>query len=200
MDIISNAVALLLCLFGSIAFYLGCPNQQWFSQAKLSFAQGLTLCAALLGLAIWMFARQFFWLSAVFAVVTTVMLLLGALPFFSQFSTPVANQRKVASSLVKSELASRYRGHWALRPILALVLGFPLAVGLSGLIALLSPGPLTDDVKSQFTMWLITPLWLTPLSLIFFSHRLLPWVLGFLSLNGLVFGLLWVLAPGLGAK
>lgn len=188
-------MAILLSCFAAIAFYLGCPNQQWLAQRRYTFFTGLLVSLLLAALAVLLFSLPFSLLSAVFSVLTVIMLALGMLPILSPQAAPASTGQKVSSGLVKSKQGLTYRPRWLLRPVLATVFGFPLAVGLSGLIVVLSPGPLTDNVKAQFAMWLITPLWLLPLCLMFFSHRLWPWVAAFSVLNGVIFGLLLWLQP-----
>lgn len=81
---------------------------------------------------------------------------------------------------------------WISKTLAGLLLGLGLALGCSGLLAALLPAmPL--PVSGQFVMWLVPPVWLLALSLVyFFSSGLRAWLwLG--AANALVLGL-WRLA------
>lgn len=84
--------------------------------------------------------------------------------------------------------------HWFGKTCAGTVLGFSLALALSGLFALLSPGGLVmHEGKLQFTMWLLPPLWATVLGGVYlFRDSLRAWLwLG--AANLLAFGLFWSL-------
>lgn len=193
----TTAAALCCCLSSAVAFYLGCPNQQWLRKRPLKFFPGLFISGALVILAYIFFRFELSNLSSIFAVIVTDMLLLGLLPFFGTLKTPAKNAERSNSGLIKSETAVHYQPHWWLRTTGAFLLGYPLAVSISGLIVLLSPGPLTDDVKSQFAMWLITPLWLIPLSLAFFISKVKILLNALLALNCTALALIWLCSKGL---
>lgn len=81
---------------------------------------------------------------------------------------------------------------WISKTLAGLLLGLGLALGSSGLLAALLPAmPL--PVSGQLVMWLVPPVWLLALSLVyFFSSGLRAWLwLG--AANALVLGL-WRLA------
>lgn len=191
-----DGLAVLLCLISSIVFYLGCPNQQWMSRKLLGFYPMLSISLALLCIAWWIFNFHLSALSTTFALLTVQMFFLGLIPFLSRFDKPQFAVRGKKSGIEKYEDAANYKAQWWLRIVGIILLCYPLSVGLSGLYGLVGPGEITNNVKSQFVMWMITPLWLTPLSLIFFSRKIVRFFLILLSLNGLVFLLLWLARSG----
>ncbi|MGC4028570.1 MAG: hypothetical protein QM696_06850 [Steroidobacteraceae bacterium] len=82
--------------------------------------------------------------------------------------------------------------NWIGKASAATVLGFWLAIGLSGLFASFGPGGLTAGTgKVQFNMWMIAPLWTAVLCACFmFRSGLRAWLwLG--AANVLVYALLW---------
>lgn len=78
---------------------------------------------------------------------------------------------------------------WLGKGLAGAVLGFTLAIGLSGVIAGLTPGGLTiEPDRVQFHMWIVAPLWMVVLSTCFLfrsAWRAWGWLLLF---NGLAFG------------
>jgi hypothetical protein len=88
--------------------------------------------------------------------------------------------------------------HWFGKTMAGLVLGYALAVALSGVIALLTPGGLGGEGKIQFNMWMIPPLWATVLGFVFLFRdgRRAWWWLGLATVAA--FGLLWALKAWLG--
>lgn len=69
--------------------------------------------------------------------------------------------------------------HWFGKTLAATVLGYFLALALSGVIALLTPGGFAGEGKVQFTMWLIAPIWASVLGLVFLfrdSRRAWGWL------------------------
>lgn len=81
--------------------------------------------------------------------------------------------------------------HWFGKSCAGVLLGFGLAVALSGLFAWLSPGGVEGNGgKTQFNMWLIAPIWAGVLSFVFlFRDSLRAWLwLG--AANLAAFGLL----------
>ncbi len=86
----------------------------------------------------------------------------------------------------------RQSRHWPGKTLAGLVLGFGLALALSGLFAWLGPGGMpASNAKLQFDMWLLPPIWAAVLSLVFlFRDSLRAWL--WLGLANLVaFALLW---------
>ncbi len=81
---------------------------------------------------------------------------------------------------------------WISKTLAGLLLGLALALGSSGLLAALLP-PMPLPVSGQLVMWLVPPVWLTVLSLVyFFASGLRAWLWLGLA-NALVFGA-WRLA------
>lgn len=93
-------------------------------------------------------------------------------------------------SQVRVRLQSR---HWFGKTCAGTVLGFGLALAVSGLFAWLGPdGIAAGGGKNQFTMWLMAPIWAAVLSLVYlFRDSLRAWLwLG--AANVVAFGLLWL--------
>lgn len=67
---------------------------------------------------------------------------------------------------------------WFFKALAGLVLGFALSVGLSGLFAWFGPGGLFGGSgKTQFTMWMVAPLWCGILSFCFlFRNGRSAWI------------------------
>ena len=97
-------------------------------------------------------------------------------------------------SATRQRLQSR---HWLGKTLAGTVLGYTLAVALSGIIALLTPGGFAGEGKVQFNMWLVAPLWAGVLSFVYLfrdSRRAWLW-LGLANL--LAFALLWAVRTAL---
>ena len=54
--------------------------------------------------------------------------------------------------------------HWWSKSAAGVLLGYTLALALSGLFAWLSPDGINPGNKSQFIMWIIAPIWMCTLS------------------------------------
>lgn len=79
---------------------------------------------------------------------------------------------------------------WLAKSVAGVVLGFGLALALSGLLAWLTPGGPAAPNKFQATMWLMAPLWTLVLALVFLfqsGRRAWCWLGG---ANALAFGAL----------
>ena len=78
---------------------------------------------------------------------------------------------------------------WAGKAVAGTLLGFTLAIGLSGVLAGLTPGGLAPQSdRVQFHMWLVAPLWMAVISTCFLfrtAWRAWGWLL---LLNALAFG------------
>ncbi len=83
--------------------------------------------------------------------------------------------------------------HWFGKTMAGTVLGFTLALALSGIFTLTTPGGLGDGGKIQFVMWTIAPAWASVLGFVFlFRDSLRAWL--WLALANLVaWGALWIL-------
>ncbi len=82
--------------------------------------------------------------------------------------------------------------HWFGKSCAGVLLGFSLAVAVSGLFAWLGPGGINGGgSKIQFNMWLIAPVWAGVLSSVFlFRDSARAWLwLG--AANAAAFSLLW---------
>lgn len=88
--------------------------------------------------------------------------------------------------------------HWFGKTCAGAVLGYALAVALSGVIALLTPGGFAGEGKVQFTMWMIAPIWASVLGFVFlFRDSVRAWA--WLGLATVVaFGLLWAMKSWMG--
>ncbi|MCH2556848.1 MAG: hypothetical protein MK005_06045 [Alcanivorax sp.] len=77
--------------------------------------------------------------------------------------------------------------HWWSKTLAGGVLGFSLAIALSGLFAWLGPGGIGAPDKVQFNMWLVPFIWMTVFSLVYlFRTGIRAWLwLG--AANGLAF-------------
>lgn len=58
------------------------------------------------------------------------------------------------------------RPDWVAKILAGTLLGFTLAVGCSGLLVHLTPG-MAKVIQGQLAMWLVMPVWLGVLSLVF---------------------------------
>lgn len=191
-----SGLALVLCLFATAVFYIGCPNQQWFAKRYLTFLPSLLISLVLSLLAWWLLLNVISGLSGVFTVLSLEMLFLGLIPFMPKYEKPLANTSKAKSSLVRDESYANHQPQWLLKTIGMFLIGFPFAVFTSSLIGWMAPDSVPSDIRSQYIMWLIIPLWLTPLSLIFFSRRPLSVFIAFVTLTCVAFGLLQIIKFG----
>ncbi len=91
-------------------------------------------------------------------------------------------------STQRTRLQSR---HWFGKTMAGTVLGYTLALALSGVIALLTPGGLGGEGKIQFVMWTIAPVWAGVLGFVFlFRDSLRAWLwLG--AANAVAWAALW---------
>ena len=195
-EILPGGLALALCLIATAVFYIGCPNQQWFAKRYLTFLPSLLMSLVLLFIAWWLLLDIMSGLSAVFTLLCLEMLFLGLVPFAPKYDAPVANIVRAKSTLVRGESYANHKPQWLLKSIGMFVLGFPFAVFTSSLMGWMAPDSVPIDIRSQYIMWLITPLWLTPLSLVFFSRRPLSVFSAFVVLTCLAFGLLQIVKYG----
>lgn len=116
------------------------------------------------------------------------MLGLGLVPFTGILDKPGKVLLKQKKRIQKG--LSGYKPRWWLKSLCGVFLGLPLAIGIAGLIAWWGPGEVVVDDKTQLVMWLITPIWLTCLSLVYLSVNSQRLLTGYAGLNFLVFGLL----------
>ncbi|MFA7554226.1 MAG: hypothetical protein WCY88_08245 [Spongiibacteraceae bacterium] len=100
--------------------------------------------------------------------------------------------RPVSTKLESTAKKKPISPDWWSKSIAGVVLGFPLALTLSGLIAWYGPGGISAEDKVQFVMWMIAPLWLLPLSAVFLCRTGLRAVILLLVLNLFAYGLLFL--------
>lgn len=87
------------------------------------------------------------------------------------------------------------RRDWVSKTLAGLLLGFSLAIIASGLL-MTQLGDLPLAVSGQLAMWLVPPVWLGTLSLVYFftsGLRAWAWLLG---ANAAALGLWWLLQQG----
>ena len=72
-----------------------------------------------------------------------------------------------------------------------LVLGATLSFALAGLFAWLGPGGIAAPQKTQFVMWMITPIWMIIFSLTYLFRTGARALLWLMSANFLVYALLF---------
>lgn len=77
--------------------------------------------------------------------------------------------------------APRLQPDWWRKTLAAVLLGFPLALVITGLFAWAGPGGIAATDKVQFNMWLLTLLWLLIMSLVYLfrsGNQALLWLGG----------------------
>ena len=192
--LITNSLAAAASLGSALIFYLGCPNQQWLEQRPLGFAAASVLASGMSALSWWLLSFGLAPLSATFAVVVLFMLFLGVVPFLSRYAAPAKARGKRKKKLEKGEVEAAngqpYSPQWVAKTTIVFLLAYPLALSISGLLAIWGGGTLTHDTKSQAVMWLITPLWLTPLSLAYFTVKVKTLLIALAILNAIFFAML----------
>ncbi|MFZ6875166.1 hypothetical protein ACO0LF_24130 [Undibacterium sp. Di27W] len=92
----------------------------------------------------------------------------------------------------KTRAAKTLQADWWTKTLSGLVLGFTLALALSGLFAWLGPGGIAAPQKVQFVMWLIAPIWMLILSLIYLVRSGVRALTGLLLANVLAYVLLFL--------
>lgn len=65
---------------------------------------------------------------------------------------------------------ARTRTTWLSLSLAGTLLGFGLAIALSGLFAWLGPGGMVPLNKYQFNMWIVPPLWLAACAAVFMAR------------------------------
>lgn len=92
------------------------------------------------------------------------------------------------------------RADWWTKTLSGMVLGFTLALAVSGLFAWLGPGGIAAPQKVQFVMWLITPIWMLILSMIYLVRTGLRALTGLLIANALAYALLFLVKTWSGSQ
>lgn len=83
------------------------------------------------------------------------------------------------------------RHDWLAKSLAGICAGFPLAMGCSGLL-LIALDRLPPNIRAQFAMWLVIPVWLGVLASCFAARNGLRAWLWLIAANLFVFGLLFV--------
>ena len=168
---IALGIGLMMCVVASAIFYLGCPNQQWLPSRFYKAKTGALLSGLFALASTWVFTFVFSVPAAIYTVITLYMLSLSLLPLIHRFEKPQTALKGAGSSLKRSDSYLVHMPHWWLKSIGAVVVGLPLGLFTSGLVSVAFLGNTPLDVKSQFMMWWITPIWLLLIALIYFTHR-----------------------------
>lgn len=88
------------------------------------------------------------------------------------------------------------RHDWLAKSLAGLCAGFPFAMGCSGLL-LIALGGLPPNIRVQFAMWLVIPVWIGVLGSCFAARNGLRAWLWLIAANLFVFGLLFCSARAL---
>lgn len=166
-----NIAGLLLTVIACAVLYLGLPNQQWFSKRVIRFQPALLVFLILSAGSGYLFSHNLSALSATFAVLSSQMLMLGLLPLYTHLPKACTNTLKAKTWLKRFADSGDHKPRWLLKISGSVLLGFPLAVLAACLLGVIAFADTPLDVRSQLIMWFITPFWLLPVSLIFFSRR-----------------------------
>lgn len=87
----------------------------------------------------------------------------------------------------------RFQADWWSKTLAGIVAGLSLSYGLIALFAWFGPGGIDAANKVQFNMWMISPLWLTILSLVYlFPTGKRAWSILLLN-NALVYAFFFIL-------
>ncbi len=188
-----KALALLLGLAGAVAWYLSLPTQRWLPRPLPGWPARGVLLAALAGGFLALRADGLSLPAALFGQAVITMLVLGLVPFSALWTDnragPVARNGGDGLSSGTPVRRAPLRPHWWGKSLVGVLLGFALALGLSGLWAWWGPGGIEAADKVQFNMWIVTPMWMTALGAVYFMRsawRALAWL-------GLANVLVWVL-------
>ena len=85
----------------------------------------------------------------------------------------------------------KLRPDWWRKTLAGAVLGWPLALALTGLLAWYGPGGLQAPNKVQFLMWMIAPIWMLVFSLVYLIPTGTRALLGLFGANVVAYGLLF---------
>lgn len=168
---IALGIGFLMCVVASAIFYLGCPNQQWLPSRFYKAKTGALLAGLLILASTGVFTFVFSLTAAVYTALTLSMLSLSLLPLVQSFEKPLTAVKGAGSSLKRSDSYREHKPQWWLKSIGAVLVGFPLGLFTSGLVSFVFLDNTPLDVKSQFMMWWITPIWLLLIALIYFTHQ-----------------------------
>ena len=113
-------------------------------------------------------------------------------PLASHGAGVVPTEPAPASVQAQVQIQRPLQRDWWRKSIAGVVGGFLLALGLSGLFAWWGPGGIDAANKSQFVMWLITPIWLLVMALVYLFRTGNQALLWLTVANGVVYGCLWL--------
>lgn len=162
---------LICCVLATGLFYAGCPNQQWLKARYYSFVTGCAFSGIFFASSLYLFSRVFSIPAAVFSVITLAMLLLSLLPLVVRYEQPQTALKGSQSTLSRDDTYLSASPRWWLKSIGAVLLGLPLGLLTSALVTFGFFNHTPLDVKTQFLMWWITPMWFVLIATIYFSHR-----------------------------
>ncbi|BFT31486.1 hypothetical protein D210916BOD24_26620 [Alteromonas sp. D210916BOD_24] len=168
---IASGLGLLSCAIASVLLYIGCPNQQWLKTRYYSFKTACVLGGTLWGLGIFLFSHLFSIAPAIFSAITLAMLFLSTLPLFTRYEKPQTALKGSKSTLSRDDTYLSASPQWWLKSIGAVLLGLPLGLLTSAIVTFGFFNHTPLDVKTQFLMWWITPMWFVLIATIYFSHR-----------------------------
>jgi succinate dehydrogenase hydrophobic anchor subunit len=77
--------------------------------------------------------------------------------------------------------------HWWLKTLAGAILGLTLSYGVVAIFAWYGPGGIDAVVKSQFNMWIISPIWMLVLSLTYLFKTGLKAIVYLSSANMIVY-------------
>ncbi|VUD40402.1 hypothetical protein TDB9533_00189 [Thalassocella blandensis] len=189
-------LAAITSLLASVILYLGSPNQQWMQKRPVLFRHAFVVWLLLCVMS-WTVMRLYLGaLSASFTLMSMQMLALGIIPFVARLSSPVKVKGLTQRffNLQKIKEGPAYRALWWSRILGAVLLCFPMALSLVGLFAWWGPGGISDDVKSQLIMWMITPVFIIPLSLVFLVVNVRRLLMVLAACNLIFYSLLFLVA------
>ncbi len=86
---------------------------------------------------------------------------------------------------------------WFSKTLVSGILGLTLAYGIIATFAWYGPGGIDADVKVQFNMWAITPIWLLVVSFSYLFKNVWRMVQWLVAANVITYGLYYILGWGL---
>ena len=88
---------------------------------------------------------------------------------------------------------THFKSHWWSKTLIGVFFGLLLAYGLVAIFAWFGPHGIEGKDKVQFNMWVVSPLWLTFLSLVYLFTNRRNALLYFGGANGLVYSMYFLL-------
>jgi len=176
-------LSIVLISAAALILYLGHPQQRLRPsplRRRYSVSAGLaTLLAGLLA-----GGAAFSSLTLIFTSLLTLMTVWGLLPFISLLPRmPCYPAAPLANNSRRQQAEPALLGlqpDWWQKTLAGFVGGYLLAVALVGIYAWAGPGGIDAPVKTQFNMWMITPLWMLMFSLVYLiptGRQVMKWLL-----------------------